>query len=160
METSMCVLLHIDGTLQSKNLCEKAYYTKPPDASPRAALYSTQRCCSRKLQGCNTAIRSQSMYYANHQRCPSILTRTTIYEAYQLLQPLVVWNVHIFNHDTAIGWLMSPKTRIQHSNTLKCHPRHPWVGAHSCLRGHIGLVAYALLSQIRQMLQFRTFWGL
>merc|ERR1712037_1096417 len=31
----------------------------------------------------------------------------------------------------------------------KCHPRHPWVGAHSCLRRHIWPVAYALLSQIR-----------
>ena len=131
METSMCVLLHIDGTLQSKNLCEKAYYTKPPDASPRAALYSTQRCCSRKLQGCNTAIRSQSMYYANHQRCPSILTRTTIYEAYQLLQPLVVWNVHIFNHDTS--YRMSPQTRIQHSIVYEIiFWQAPWIPRHIC----------------------------
>ena len=40
---------------------------------------------------------------------------------------------------------------------LKWLPRLPWEGAHSCLRGHIWLVPYALLSRIRQMSQLWAF---
>ena len=38
-----------------------------------------------------------------------------------------------------------------------CLSRLPWEGAHSCLRGHIWLVAYALLSWIRQMSWLQAF---
>ena len=56
-------------------------------------------------------------------------------------------------------WLRERNTRYDGSRPgpLKLHPRHPWVGAHSCMRGHIWLVPYALLSRIRQTSQLWAF---